>query len=77
MHRSVLRKLRESPAAGRMAQFAGARGSGQAGNQLDSQIQSELNAGQAQVPDCEVALAVGSGGMLSCIGVVVLGRGGA
>jgi acetyl-CoA acetyltransferase len=34
------------------------------------------DAGEAQVPDCEVALAVGSGGMLSCIGAVVLGRGG-
>ena len=42
-------KLRESPAAERMARFAGARGNGQAGNQLDSQIQSELNSGQAQV----------------------------
>jgi len=41
-------KLRESPAASRMAQFAGARGNGQAGNQLESQIQSELNSGQAQ-----------------------------
>ena len=40
-------KLREAPAAGRMAQFAGARANGQAGNQLDSQIQSELSAVQA------------------------------
>lgn len=31
-------------------------------------------AGAAQVPDCEVALAVGSGGWLSAIGAVVLGR---
>jgi hypothetical protein len=30
--------------------------------------------GEAQVPDCEVALAAGSGGWLSCIGVVILGR---
>ena len=31
-------------------------------------------AGPAQVPDARVALAVGSGGWLSCIGAVVLGR---
>jgi acetyl-CoA acetyltransferase len=31
-------------------------------------------AGVAQVPDCEVALAAGSGGWLSCIGVVILGK---
>ncbi|MFM8304581.1 MAG: acetyl-CoA acetyltransferase [Actinomycetota bacterium] len=31
-------------------------------------------AGAAQVPDCEVAIAAGSGGWLSCIGVVLLGR---
>jgi acetyl-CoA acetyltransferase len=30
--------------------------------------------GDAQVPDCEVALCAGSGGWLSCIGVNVLGR---
>jgi len=34
-------------------------------------------AGPAQVPDCEVALAIGSGGWLSCIGAVLLGPGGA
>ena len=39
-------RLRESPAAARMAQFAGNRANGQ--NQLDSQIQSELNANQQQ-----------------------------
>ena len=39
-------RMRESPAAGRMAQFAGNRANGQ--NQLDSQIQSELNANQQQ-----------------------------
>jgi len=33
------------------------------------------DAGEAQVPDCEVAVACGSGGALSCIGTVVLGRG--
>jgi acetyl-CoA acetyltransferase len=32
-------------------------------------------AGEAQVPDCEVALAAGSGGWLSCIGVAILGKG--
>jgi acetyl-CoA acetyltransferase len=31
-------------------------------------------AGEAQVPDCEVALACGSGGWLSCIGVAILGK---
>ena len=31
-------------------------------------------AGEAQVPDCEVALAAGSGGWLSCIGVAILGK---
>jgi acetyl-CoA acetyltransferase len=31
-------------------------------------------AGEAQVPDCDVALAIGSGGWLSCIGAVLLGR---
>jgi acetyl-CoA acetyltransferase len=32
------------------------------------------HAGDAQVPDCEVALAAGSGGWLSAIGVVILGK---
>ncbi|HKW99990.1 MAG TPA: carboxypeptidase-like regulatory domain-containing protein, partial [Bryobacteraceae bacterium] len=40
-------QLRPSQMAGRMAQFAGMR-NGAAANQLDSQIQSELNAGLAQ-----------------------------
>jgi acetyl-CoA acetyltransferase len=31
--------------------------------------------GDAQVPGCEIALAVGSGGMMSCMGATVLGRG--
>jgi acetyl-CoA acetyltransferase len=31
-------------------------------------------AGDAQVPDCEIALAAGSGGWLSAIGVVILGK---
>ncbi len=31
-------------------------------------------AGPAQVPDCRIALACGSGGQLSCMGAVVLGR---
>ena len=39
-------KLRESPVAARMAQFAGNRANGQ--NQLDSQIQSEISANQTQ-----------------------------
>jgi hypothetical protein len=30
--------------------------------------------GEAQVPDCEVAIAAGSGGWLSCIGVVLMGK---
>jgi hypothetical protein len=30
--------------------------------------------GDAQVPDAKLALAVGSGGWLSCIGAVVLGK---
>ncbi|MGH2685377.1 MAG: acetyl-CoA acetyltransferase [Actinomycetota bacterium] len=30
--------------------------------------------GDAQVPDCDLALACGSGGWLSCIGTVILGR---
>ncbi len=33
-------------------------------------------AGEAQVPDCEVAMAIGSGGWLSAIGAVLLGKGG-
>jgi acetyl-CoA acetyltransferase len=31
------------------------------------------HAGEAQVPDCKVALAAGSGGWVSCIGVAILG----
>jgi len=30
--------------------------------------------GEAQVPDCSVALACGSGGWLSCISAVILGK---
>jgi hypothetical protein len=33
------------------------------------------DAGATQVPNCEVALAAGSGGWLSAIGVNILGRG--
>jgi len=33
-------------------------------------------AGEAQVPNCELALAAGSGGWLSGIGAVVLGKAG-
>jgi acetyl-CoA acetyltransferase len=36
--------------------------------------QLRAEAGAAQVPDAKLALAVGSGGWLSCIGAVVLGR---
>jgi len=32
------------------------------------------DAGEAQVPNCKVALAGGSGGWLSCIGVAILGN---
>jgi hypothetical protein len=31
-------------------------------------------AGEAQVPDAKLALAAGSGGWLSCIGAVILGK---
>jgi hypothetical protein len=42
---------------------------------IEAVRQLRHDAGPAQVPGAEVALAVGSGGMLSCIGAVVLGRG--
>jgi acetyl-CoA acetyltransferase len=41
---------------------------------IESVRQLRGQAGAAQVPDCEVALAIGSGGWLSCIGAVLLGR---
>ncbi|MEO5837212.1 MAG: acetyl-CoA acetyltransferase, partial [Acidimicrobiales bacterium] len=31
-------------------------------------------AGEVQVPDCDIALACGSGGWLSCMGAVVMGK---
>ena len=41
---------------------------------IEAARQLRRQAGDAQVPDCEVALACGSGGWLSCIGAVILGR---
>jgi len=41
---------------------------------IESVRQLRHEAGDAQVPDCELALACGSGGWLSCIGTVILGR---
>jgi acetyl-CoA acetyltransferase len=41
---------------------------------IESVRQLRGQAGAAQVPDCEVALAIGSGGWLSCIGAVVMGK---
>jgi acetyl-CoA acetyltransferase len=41
---------------------------------IESVRQLRGQAAEAQVPDCDVALAAGSGGWLSCIGVVITGR---
>ena len=41
---------------------------------LEAVRQLRGHGGDAQVPDCAVALAAGSGGWLSCIGVVILGK---
>ena len=44
---------------------------------IEAARQLRGQAGEVQVRDCDVAVAVGAGGWLSCIGAVVLGRGGA
>jgi acetyl-CoA acetyltransferase len=41
---------------------------------IEAARQLRHQAGEAQVPDCEIAVACGSGGWLSAIGTVVLGR---
>jgi acetyl-CoA acetyltransferase len=41
---------------------------------IEAARQLRQQAGEAQVPECDVAVACGSGGFLSCIGTVVLGR---
>ena len=41
---------------------------------IEAARQVRGQAGDAQVPDCRVAAAAGSGGWLSCIGIAVLGR---
>jgi acetyl-CoA acetyltransferase len=41
---------------------------------IEAARQLRGEAGEAQVADCDLALACGSGGWLSCIGAVVLGR---
>ncbi len=41
---------------------------------IEATRQLRHQAGEAQVPDCRIAAAMGSGGWLSCIGAVILGR---
>jgi acetyl-CoA acetyltransferase len=41
---------------------------------IEATRQLRHQAGEAQVPECNVALACGSGGWLSCMGTVILGR---
>jgi hypothetical protein len=40
---------------------------------IEAARQLRGQAGEVQVPDCKVALAAGSGGWLSAIGVVIMG----
>jgi hypothetical protein len=41
---------------------------------IEATRQLRHQGGESQVPDCDIAVACGSGGWLSCIGAVVLGR---
>jgi acetyl-CoA acetyltransferase len=41
---------------------------------IEAARQLRGQAGEAQVPDAEIAVACGSGGQLSCMGTVVLGK---
>jgi len=41
---------------------------------IEAARQLRGHGGESQVPDCSLALACGSGGWLSCIGTVILGK---